>query len=155
MVEQGLIPFLGEWEDKQVLLLELPHSHVPPGSDKLVQWLLDRNIQPMIAHPERNKDVMRDLDKIIPFVELGCLFQITAMSVAGRFGESAEQRSIELLEMGVVTIIASDAHNAKYRPPDMEPGRAAAASIVGEEESWALVRDRPMMIAQSLFNEAV
>ncbi len=154
MVEQGLIPFLGEWEDKQVLLLELPHSHVPPGSDKLVQWLLDRDIQPMIAHPERNKDVMRDLNKIIPFVELGCLFQLTAMSVAGRFGEGAEQRSIELLEMGVVTIIASDAHNAKYRPPDLEPGRAAAAGIVGEEESWALVQDRPMKIAQSLFNEA-
>ncbi len=63
MLEQGLIPFLGEWEGKKVLLLELPHSHVPPGSDKLVQWLLDRDIQPMIAHPERNKDVMRDLDK--------------------------------------------------------------------------------------------
>ncbi|MEP5764904.1 MAG: CpsB/CapC family capsule biosynthesis tyrosine phosphatase [Halieaceae bacterium] len=153
MVEQGLVPFLGQWQGKQVMLLELPHSHVPPGSDKLVQWLLDRNIQPMIAHPERNKDVMRDLDKITPFVELGCLFQLTAMSVAGRFGEAAEHRALDLLEMGVVTIIASDAHNVKHRPPDLEPGRAAAARIVGEEESWRLVRERPLQIAQSLFTE--
>jgi len=151
MVEQGLIPFLGEWQGKKVLLLELPHSHVPPGSDKLVQWLLDRHIQPMIAHPERNKDVMRNLDKITPFVELGCLFQLTAMSVAGRFGEAAEGRARDLLEMGVVTIIASDAHNTNHRPPDLEPGRAAAAAIVGEEESWQLVRDRPRLIAHRLF----
>jgi protein-tyrosine phosphatase len=147
MVEQGLIPFLGEWRGKPVMLLELPHSHVPPGSDKLVRWLLDRNIQPMIAHPERNKGVMRSLDKIQPFVELGCLFQLTAMSVAGRFGEGAERRACDLLEMGVVTIIASDAHNVNHRPPDLEPGRAAAAEIVGEAESWQLVQQRPALIA--------
>ena len=154
MVDQGLIPFLGVWEGRRVMLLELPHSHVPPGADKLVQWLLDRDIQPMIAHPERNKDVMRNLDKITPFVELGCLFQLTAMSVAGRFGAPAEQRAVQLLEMGVVTIIASDAHNAKHRPPDLEPGRQAAAMILGEEESWKLVRQRPLEIAATLFPEA-
>ncbi len=88
-----------------------------------------------------------------PFVEQGCLFQLTAMSVAGRFGEGAERRAHELLEMGVVTIIASDAHNAIYRPPDLEPGRAAAAEIVGEAESWALVRDRPLQIAANSFGD--
>lgn len=151
MVEQGQIPFLGEWEGKQVMLLELPHSHVPPGSDKLVQWLLDRNIQPMIAHPERNKGVMRDYAKIEPFIELGCLFQVTAMSIAGKFGPGAHQRSQELLEAGVVTIIASDAHNVAHRPPDLEPGRQAAAEIVGEEESWQLVKHRPLKLSSSLF----
>ncbi len=154
MTEQGLIPFLGEWQGRNVMLLELPHSHVPPGSDKLVQWLQDKGIQPMIAHPERNKDVMRSLDKIKPFVELGCLFQLTAMSVAGRFGEAAEQRAFDLLEMGVVTIIASDAHNARYRPPNLEPGRAAAAEVVGEEESWAMVKGRPAQITESRFSKA-
>jgi len=29
MVQQGQIPFYGEYEGKQVFLLELPHSHVP------------------------------------------------------------------------------------------------------------------------------
>jgi protein-tyrosine phosphatase len=90
---------------------------------------------------------MRSLDKITPFVELGCLFQLTAMSVAGRFGEGAERRAYDLLEMGVVTIIASDAHNVNHRPPDLEPGRAAAAEIVGEAESWQLVQQRPGLIA--------
>jgi hypothetical protein len=32
------------------------------------------------------------------------------------------------------------------RPPELEPGRIAAAKIVGEDESWKMVRDRPAEI---------
>ncbi len=151
MIADGDVPFLGEWEGKPVVLLELPHSHIPPGSDKLVAWLVSRGIQPMIAHPERNKDVMRRYDKIAPFIDAGCLFQVTAMSVAGAFGEGAHRRALELLEAGVVTILASDAHNSKHRPPALEAGRLAAAKVLGEEESWALVRERPRRLSESKF----
>jgi protein-tyrosine phosphatase len=115
MVESVEIPFFGEVNDEKVFLLELPHSRVPTGSDKLIQWLLDRKIRPMIAHPERNKDIMRKLDKIQPFVQMGCLFQLTSGSIAGSFGESALETSRNLLEMGCVTVIASDAHNLAHR----------------------------------------
>lgn len=151
MVADNRVPFLGEWQGKRVMLLELPHSQVPVGSDKLVRWLVQRNILPMIAHPERNKDVMRDLSKLHPFVEMGCLFQVTAGSVAGRFGEAAQERAHELLEKGWVTVLASDAHNAGPRPPLLTEGREAAAAIVGEARSWELVRDNPAEIVRSHF----
>ncbi len=48
-VAQQQLPMLGTWQGQQVLLLEFPHSHIPPGSDKLMKWLLARNIVPMIA----------------------------------------------------------------------------------------------------------
>jgi hypothetical protein len=35
------------------------------------------------------------------------------------------------------------------RPPELEPGRAAAALIVGDDESWRLVRERPRQIIGS------
>jgi protein-tyrosine phosphatase len=143
MLQQETIPFLGELDGYRIMLLEFPHSHIPPGSDKLVNWLLQRNIRPLIAHPERNKDVLRHLDKITPFVQMGCLLQVTAGSVAGAFGPAAQTRAVELLECGWVTILASDAHNREHRPPDLEPGRRAAAEIVGEEASWRMVRDVP------------
>jgi protein-tyrosine phosphatase len=128
------------------MLLELPHSHVPVGADKLVEWLLKQGIRPMIAHPERNKDIMRSVDKLLPFVRLGCLLQVTAGAVAGAFGEGARARAVDLLGKGWVTVLASDAHNLEARPPELEPGRAAAAVIVGEAESWNLVRHRPAEI---------
>ena len=111
------IPYLGGWNGKQVLLLEFPHSHMPQGSEQLVKWLLDRGVQPMIAHPERNKDVMRNLEKIYPLISLGCLVQVTAMSVTNQFGPAAHTRAHELLDRGWVTVIASDGHNVKNRPP--------------------------------------
>jgi protein-tyrosine phosphatase len=66
--------------------------------------------------------------------------------VAGGFGPQARKRACQLLERGWVSFLASDAHNTQYRIPDLEPGRAAAAAIVGEEESWRLVRDNPRQI---------
>ena len=147
LVPQKKVPFLGEWQGKKVLLLELPHSHIPPGTEKLVKWLLAQNIVPMIAHPERNKDILRNIDLILPFVEMGCLFQVTAMSMSGDFGKESEQRSIQLLEKGWITILATDAHNMKHRPPVLSKGYEAAKQIVGEATAKALVLDTPRLIA--------
>ena len=146
MVAEERIPYLGERDGYRIMLLELPHSHVPVGSDKFVGWLLKQKIRPMIAHPERNKDVHHDINKITPFVSMGCWLQVTAGAVAGNFGEPSRKRAVQLLERGWVAVLASDAHNLEHRPPELEPGRRAAAAIVGEEESWKLVRDTPLAI---------
>ncbi len=155
LLAERRIPFLGRRGDQQVMLLELPHSHVPPGSDKLVEWMLRQDIVPMIAHPERNKDVMRDLSKIEPFVGLGCLLQLTAGSVAGRFGEAAARRAEQILQRGWATVLASDAHNVRHRPPDLRPGMEAAAGIVGVDEARRLVSDAPLEIVAAQFAESV
>ncbi len=145
------IPFLGRWGDCKVLLLEMPHSHVPMGIERLVSWLLERNILPMIAHPERNKDIHRNPDKLTPLINMGCLIQLTASSISGQWGKPSQQRARQLLEQGVVTVIASDAHNCRHRPPDLNPGRDAAAEIVGEDEAYRLVLDTPWKIVGHQF----
>ncbi len=146
LVPSGKIPFIGHWQGQQVMLLELPHSHIPPGSDKLVDWLLKQNILPMIAHPERNKEIIDNVDKLAPFIERGCLLQLTAMSVAGRFGEMARTRAQQLLENGWVTVLASDAHNHQHRPPVLSEGMQAAAGIIGLAEARKLVYDTPALL---------
>ena len=146
MEDTGVLPVLGSVDGYRILLLEMPDGHIPPGTDKLVAWLLARKIRPMIAHPERNKEVMRNVDKIGPFVEMGCWLQLTGGSVSGVFGPVCQQRSQQMLERGWVTVIASDAHNMSARKPELEPARKAAEEIVGEAESWRLVRERPATI---------
>ncbi len=154
MVEQNLIPFLGSLDGYRIMLLEMPYNHIPLGCDKMVRWLLDRKIRPMIAHPERNGDIVRNFEKIYPFIELGCLLQVTASSVAGFFGSKLQLRAQQLLEREWVTVIASDAHNQEHRPPDMESGRIAAAQIVGERAAWAMVHDTPARITQEQFSDS-
>lgn len=147
LAEEDTLPLLGCAAGYGLVLLEFPDSHILPGSDKLAAWLLERNIRPVIAHPERNKEVMRDVETIAPFVQMGCWLQLTAGSVSGVFGPRCRERSRQLLERGWVHVLASDAHDMPARMPELEPGRAAAAQIVGEAESWRLVRERPAAIA--------
>jgi protein-tyrosine phosphatase len=149
LLEQDEIPFYGELDGFRLMLLEFPHSHIPPGADKLVDKLLQLRVRPIIAHPERNKDVMRDVTKIEPFTEMGCFLQLTASAVAGRFGKDAYKRSLQILEMDVFKVLATDAHNLKARYPELMEGRDAAAKIIGEEAADDMVSANPMAIAQS------
>ncbi len=143
MIADHRIPFIGELDGYAVVLLEFPHSHLLPGAQNLVDFLIKENIRPLIAHPERNKDILRNLDLIEPYIDLGCLLQVTAGSLAGKFGPLAQQRGIQMLERDWVHILASDAHNVLHRPPELEPGRKVAAQVIGDDASWLLVKQRP------------
>lgn len=151
-VKSKNIPFLGQWQGKDVLLLEFPHGEIPFGAERLTNWLLQHNVIPMIAHPERNKGLMREPGKLKPFIEQGCLLQVTAGSVAGSFGEVAQDLAIELLEKNWVTILASDAHNIEHRPPILTAGLAVATEVLGVDAAQRLVKDNPWQLAQHHFN---
>jgi protein-tyrosine phosphatase len=146
MVENEKIPFLGMLDGYRLLLIEMPHSHIPLGSEKMVNWLMVRKIRPVIAHPERNKEVMRDASKIAPFVQMGCLLQVTAGSASGSFGPHCRDACTRLFESGWVWAMASDAHNLAHRPPQLDSGRRAAEKVVGKDAAWAMVHDNPASI---------
>ena len=146
LIEEGRVPFLGELNGYKVMLLELPHSHVPIGSDKFISWLLGRGIRPMIAHPERNKDILRDSAKLRPFILEGCLVQLTADALAGEFGKACEARAIEFIEKGWATVLATDAHDIKSRPPQFAAGLAVATRILGASAALDLVEGTPRRI---------
>ncbi|MEH6542455.1 MAG: CpsB/CapC family capsule biosynthesis tyrosine phosphatase [Porticoccaceae bacterium] len=150
-VAAGGIPMLGQWQGRKVLLLEFPHGAIPFAAEQLTAWLIARDIVPMIAHPERNKGLLATPSKLKPFLEQGCLLQLTAGSVAGRFGKPVRKLATELLEQGLVTVLASDAHNINYRPPVLTEGLAAAVEIIGEEAAHKLVQDNPWQIAECHF----
>ncbi|WP_282166139.1 tyrosine-protein phosphatase [Shewanella japonica] len=150
-IENSQIPFLGKYQDKDVLLLELPSSHIPPGADKLVRWLVARNIIPMIAHPERNRELQTHPERIQMFQRLGCLFQLTASSLLGDMGEKPLQLSQLFLEQNLYTIIASDSHSINRRPPKLKQAYQVAEKLVGQHRADALVLDNPRAISESLF----
>jgi protein-tyrosine phosphatase len=146
LLKQGEVPFLGEMDGYRILLLELPHTHIPPGAEKLVDLLLRQRIRPLIAHPERNRDVIRKLDKIEPFIERGCPLQITASSLVGIFGEGPLLRARQLLTYDAFKVLATDAHNLEARRPLLKEGMAAAAEILGDEAAHDLVHKNPQTI---------
>jgi len=146
LLDENEVPFLGELDGYRIMLLEFPHTQITPGADKLVERLLKHKIKPLIAHPERNEDVMRDLSKIEPFVEMGCFLQITAGALVGHFGRAPLRRALQLLEYDVFKVLASDAHNLTGRRPALKEGVEAAAKVIGEQAAHDLVNRNPRMI---------
>lgn len=140
------LPFLGKYNDMDLLLLEFPHSHIPPGSDKLVNWLLANNICPMIAHPERNRDLWLHPYLITEFVKKGCLLQLTAASLLADFGQQAEQLAWQYLEANIVHVIASDMHSIKRRANCIRAAYQLISNKLTTEKATQLCSDNPAAI---------
>ena len=124
------LPFIGQYNAKKVILLEMPHSHVPVGIDALVRWLDSHGVLPLIAHPERNRELLANSKKFEILSTLPTIFQITAGSLVGRFGKAVEDYSLQLVANQKVQVVASDTHNTIRRPNDMKD----AYRIVAEKD---------------------
>ncbi len=146
LIDTNDVPFLGEVDGYRILLLEFPPQIIPVGSIRFVNALLKQRIRPVIAHPERNKVVMIDTEKIKPFTEAGCWLQLTAGSLAGRFGVPAQKTAFKLIDEGWNCLAATDAHNMTYRPPLLSEGRDALRSRYGDAVAQAMVQDKPAAI---------
>lgn len=146
LILDGEIPYIGIVDGYKVMLLEFPHQMIPVGSQQFINKLIDLKIRPLIAHPERNKAIMAQPERARSFVDAGCWLQITAGSVAGKFGETSRATAQTLIENELAYVIASDAHNMEHRPPVLSEGRDAVAAIAGEKLAWQMVRDRPARI---------
>ncbi len=113
------LPFLGRADGYRTLLLEMPDGQVPVGALNFVRFLLAQGIKPLFAHPERNRGVMDNIERLQPLLDAGCHVQVTAGSLVGQFGARAQAVAAELLDRQWVHVIASDAHNLSGRRPRM------------------------------------
>lgn len=147
------IPYYGVVDGYQIMLLEFPHAHIIPGSEKIIEWLLSQGIRPLIAHPERNKRVMNDPASILPFVEAGCWLQVTAGSLLGNFGEKAQIVAEQFLQDDVITVLASDGHNTKARPPKMSEAFQLVCRDFGRDLAEKLMIHSPKEIAFGQFSD--
>jgi protein-tyrosine phosphatase len=146
MLGRGEVPYLGSVDGFDILLLELPHTYIPAGAVRFVERLLKQNIRPVIAHPERNREIIQDAAKLQPFIDMGCFLQLTAGSLTGDFGRGPRKRARQLLETNAFKVLATDAHNLGMRKPVLSKGLAAAAAIVGEREAENMVYRNPASI---------
>jgi protein-tyrosine phosphatase len=81
-----------------------------------------------------------------PFLDLGCWLQVTAEAVTGDFGEMARSAAHQLVDDDRVTVLASDGHNAKARPPVLSQTFNYIARNYGAERAARLMPDTPAAI---------
>ena len=90
------------------VLIEFPHAYVPGDAPATVFRLLAQGFIPIIAHPERNRDILRNPDLLENLIEAGALSQLTAVSITGDLGPDIQQCAHSLLVRKMAHFIATD-----------------------------------------------
>jgi protein-tyrosine phosphatase len=124
------LPRLTIAQTGRYLLLEVPYRGWPLAFESAVRRLVELGVTPLLAHPERNPEVQDRPDRVRAVVEAGALVQVTAASVEGARDRAAQAAALRLLELGLVHVLASDAHG----PHIARQGMADAVTALGDPE---------------------
>ena len=97
------------------MLIEFHIHHIPESHRQQLFDLKMSGVTPIIAHPERYKEVQEDISFITSWLELGCIIQVDAGSPLGLLEQKAELASERIINNGWCHIIGSDSHDNKTR----------------------------------------
>lgn len=114
------------------LLVELPYVEVPSWAEDVLFQLQVQGVTPVIAHPERNRDLQRNPALLARWVERGVLAQLDAGSPAGRYGRAAREAAARFLARRLIHMAGSDAH-----APHQAERFAELAAVAGGLEAAA------------------
>jgi len=146
-LRSGRIPTLN---GTRYFLLEPPHHVAPPHFKDLVFNAMAAGYTPLITHPERLTWSDEHYEDFADLAREGAWIQLTAGALTGRFGRAARYLAEQMLDDGIVHVIATDAHNLTSRRPLLTEGREAAARWVGEAEAQCMVGERPEAVMNNV-----
>ncbi len=130
----------------QHVLVELPMQNVPAYVDQVLFDLLVRGVTPVLAHPERNRELVDDPGKLYRLVQKGILVQVTAGSLLGMFGREARTAAEFFVRQRWVHFLASDLHGAGERLLALKEAVEKLAGYVGNEGARMLVEENPRCV---------
>jgi len=132
----------------QYLMVEFDFQGIPYHAEDVLFRLMTGGIIPIITHPERNFEIGKRPQRYGEMIRMGCLGQVTAMSLTGGFGAGVKRIAEKLLKNRLVHIIASDTHSVTERPPILSLAVREAEKIVGREEAQKMVTEYPQAVIE-------
>jgi len=117
--------------------LQLPLAHAAFA----VRALREKGYQPVIAHPERYRNIDDSLGSLLALRYAGAYFQVNAGSLVGYHGDAPRRRAAALLTRGWVEYGSSDFHGRGA--PAVTAACAELAARGGAELADLLFRENP------------
>lgn len=125
------------------LLVEIVQA-TPLATLRLVQTTLARyRLTAVFGHPERCRAVQRRPEALRALRDDGALVQVVAPSLLGRWGPEASATAWELIDQGLVDLLASDAHGFLRRRPHLREAAVLVAERFGDDVRTALTERTP------------
>jgi len=114
-----------ESEGGRHLLIELPLNQPAAGVRRVGELLLEREITPVMAHPERLVPRLASLERVRDWIASGWKLQLNLPSLVGAHGRDAEAAARELIAVGEYAFAGSDLH----RPSELDALMRARAEL--------------------------
>jgi protein-tyrosine phosphatase len=93
------------------VLLEFPFMSIPPHSTPALRNIVEGGCVPVIAHPERYRNMPGNHDLVEHWRDAGARIQVNSGSLTGQYGATARTIAWELLRRGCVDYLSSDYHS--------------------------------------------
>lgn len=126
------------------VLVEFPALQLPPNADVGIAYLVRQGWRPIVAHPERYRNLAGGLEPLRRMREVGAYFQVNAGSITGQYGSTAGRRARQLLELGWASLIASDYHGRGT--PALQRAQAMLDEAGGAAQALQLMSENPRRI---------
>jgi len=133
-------------------LVETPMTQYPGHFEQSVSALISRGRLPIFAHPERIQPLVGNAERIASLVRNGFITAVSSGSLLGSFGRRIQSFAWELLDLGIVHIVASDAHDTVDRTFNLDVTWEAITERFDEDTAEMLLTKNPLHV---LFGEPV
>ena len=136
------------------ILCEFPGLRLPPNAEWGISNLIAQGWQPIVAHPERYRNLDAQFELLARLRNAGALFQINAGSLMGQHGEPALRAAQRVLALGWAEYLSSDYH-ARGIPStkrtvellESEGASAQAKRLTEENPARMLAGEMPLAVA--------
>lgn len=99
--------------NSQYILMELPMFEKYPNYEDIMQDLILKGYNVVLAHPERYVEVQNDFGMIERMVEMGVLLQCNTGSFIRQYGKHAEKIAVKLAKNRMIFALGSDMHHVR------------------------------------------
>lgn len=131
------------------VLIEFPHNFIPGDAATTLHRLISKGLQPIIAHPERNMDILANPDRVNDLIDTGAKMQVTAAGITGELGPDIQRCSHYLLQKKQVHFIATDSHSPSFRKPVLSGACKIVTRLIGSDQADSIFIRNPGRIIQS------
>ena len=125
------------------VLIELPISGEYENYQEIIDFLIHKGCNVILAHPERYISFQKNFNKIYELEKMGVYFQSNIDSLIGRYGEEAEKTIKRLLKEKKISFLATDIHHKKHDYGVWKTAKEVALKYISEKEYEILTNINP------------
>ena len=130
------------------VLVEMVWTGFPPGVDDLLYRLRMDGILPVLAHPERYRELRGPggMERLSRWRDRGVVLQVSAGSLVGDHGRQVGRVAWSLLDSGLAHLVSSDHHPRPDRIPAMRDAFTRIAGRDGDQAARMLFQVNPHLV---------